>query len=51
VARVQLDAQTMRAYGEARALSAGMQLQADIVIDRPRIVDWLLEPLHALRGS
>ena len=51
VARVQLDAQTMRAYGEARALSAGMQVQADIVIDRPRIVDWLLEPLYALRGS
>jgi membrane fusion protein len=50
VARVELSAQQMLAYGQAQPLSAGMQLSADIVIDHPRIVDWLLEPLYALRG-
>ncbi len=48
--RAALDTQTIHAYGEARALNAGMQVQADIVIDRPRIIDWMLEPLRALRG-
>ena len=50
VARVALDTQQWHADGQARALSAGMQLSADIVLDRPRLVEWLFEPLRALRG-
>lgn len=50
VVRVALDAQTIAAYGTARRLGAGMQLSADIVIDRPRVIEWLLEPLLAMRG-
>lgn len=48
--RVALEAQRINADGVQHALTAGMQVQADIVIDRPRIADWLLEPLYALRG-
>jgi membrane fusion protein len=50
VALVELAAQQIEAYGQPRALSAGMQLSAEIVIDRPRLIDWLLDPLRALRG-
>lgn len=50
VVRVALDAQSIRAYGVQHALNAGMQVQADIVIDRPRLIEWVFEPLLALRG-
>jgi membrane fusion protein len=50
VVRVALDTQSIQAYGTQHALNAGMQVQADIVIDRPRLLDWVLEPLRALRG-
>lgn len=48
--RVALDRQSLLAFGEDRPLQAGMLLDADILIDRPRIVDWVLEPLYSLRG-
>lgn len=48
--RVSLDSQSVLAFGEERALQAGMLVDAEIVIDRPRIVDWVLEPLHSLKG-
>lgn len=48
--RVALDRQSLLAFGEDRPLQAGMLLDADILIDRPRIVEWVLEPLYSLRG-
>ncbi|MBK6727687.1 MAG: HlyD family efflux transporter periplasmic adaptor subunit [Xanthomonadales bacterium] len=48
--RVALASQDFAAEGRRQALAAGMRLGADIVIDRPRIVEWLLAPLFALRG-
>jgi membrane fusion protein len=48
--RVELDRQSLLAFGEDRPLQAGMLLDADILIDRPRIVDWVLEPLYSLKG-
>ena len=44
---VALDAQDISTYGQARPLRSGMALEADIVQDRRRIVEWLLEPLFA----
>ena len=35
---------------EAVALVAGMRLQADVLLERRRLVEWLFEPLLALRG-
>jgi len=45
-----LDSQTIRAYGEAEPLQAGMQLEADILLDRRRLIEWIFEPLLSLAG-
>lgn len=42
---VELDSQTITTYGEARRLAAGMQLEADVMLDRRRLVEWLFEPV------
>jgi membrane fusion protein len=34
----------------AQPLSAGMRLQADVLLERRRLVEWLFEPLLGLRG-
>jgi membrane fusion protein len=31
-------------------LSAGMRLQADVLLERRRLVEWLFEPLLGLRS-
>jgi membrane fusion protein len=48
---VALDAQTANAYGAAQPLQPGMTLQADVLIETRRIWQWVLDPLHALRGG
>jgi len=45
-----LDSQTIRAYGAAEPLQAGMQLEADILLDRRRLIEWIFEPLLSLAG-
>ncbi len=47
---VALDAQTVRAYGQARPLAAGMQLEADVLLDRRRLIEWIFEPLLSVSG-
>lgn len=47
---VTLDRQSVRAYGRDFALQAGMLLDADIALDRRRLIEWLFEPLLALAG-
>jgi membrane fusion protein len=47
---VALDQQTVRAYEKDFPLQAGMLLDADIALDRRRLVDWLFEPLLAVAG-
>lgn len=34
----------------AQPLSAGMRLQADVLLERRRLIEWLFEPLLGLRG-
>lgn len=46
-----LDAQTIMAYGEARPLQVGMQLQADIMQERRKLYEWVLEPLLTITGK
>lgn len=36
------------AYGRAQALAAGMQLEADVMQERRRLIEWVFEPLIAL---
>jgi membrane fusion protein len=44
-----LDDQQMQAYGKALALTPGMRLKADLVLEKRSLLDWLLEPLLAAK--
>ena len=48
--RAYLAAQSVRAYGDVFALKSGMLLEADIVLDRRSLFDWLLDPIYSLKG-
>ena len=48
---VALDAQTVQAYGEPHALAPGMQLDADVMLDRRRLIEWIFEPLISISGQ
>ena len=48
---VSLKTQDVIAYGQAEPLRPGMQLEADIVGERRRIYEWLLEPLYSVTGK
>jgi membrane fusion protein len=48
--KVELDAQTIAAYGQREALQPGMQVEADILLDRRRLIEWIFEPLLSLAG-
>lgn len=45
---VALDRQDILAYGKHEALRPGMALEADVLIDKRRLIEWVLEPLYAL---
>ena len=45
-----LDAQAIRAYGKPEPLQAGMQVEADILLDRRTLIEWVFEPLLSLAG-
>ena len=47
---VRLDRQTIRTYGQDQALRAGMVFEADIIEDRRRLIEWLLEPIYGIAG-
>jgi len=47
---VALERQTVRAYGKDFPLQDGMLLEADVALDRRRLLEWLFEPLLALAG-
>ena len=47
---VALERQTVLAYGKDVPLQDGMLLEADIALDRRRLVEWLFEPVLALTG-
>jgi membrane fusion protein len=48
---IKLDRQTATTYGEAATLQAGMQLEADVVTDSRRLIEWMFEPLFTLTGK
>jgi membrane fusion protein len=47
---VSLDRQAVQAYGQAQPLVAGMQLEADVLLDRRRLIEWIFEPLISVTG-
>jgi membrane fusion protein len=48
---VTLSRQTITAYGKLLPLQAGMLVDADILHERRRLYEWVLEPLYSLTGK
>ena len=48
LARVDLSAQSVDAYGHQEPLRPGMALEADMLLDRRRVVEWIFEPLYGM---
>lgn len=48
--KVALEAQSVSAYGRDEPLQAGMQVEADVLLDRRRVIEWVFEPLLSLAG-
>jgi membrane fusion protein len=46
-----LDSQYIVAYGKAQPLQAGMLVDADILQERRKLYEWVLEPLYSLTGK
>ncbi|MET0207973.1 MAG: HlyD family efflux transporter periplasmic adaptor subunit [Burkholderiaceae bacterium] len=45
---VQLQRQSVAAYGQDQTLSPGMLLEADVLLERRRLIEWIFEPLLSL---
>ena len=48
---VALDKQAVTAYGNQEPLKPGMLLDADILGEKRRLIEWVFEPLYSLRGK
>lgn len=46
--KVRLGKQTIRVYGKPRSLLPGMSVDADLMLDRRRMIEWILEPLYGM---
>ena len=47
---VRLADQAVRAYGQAMPLQAGMALDADVQVDRRRLIEWVFDPILSVTG-
>lgn len=47
---VSLTRQAITAYGKQETLKPGMLLDADILGEKRRLIEWVFEPLYSLRG-
>ncbi|GKX58010.1 secretion protein [Leminorella grimontii] len=45
---VKPESQTVFAYGQKKALQPGMELEADITLDKRKVYEWVLEPLFSI---
>ncbi len=48
---VELASQTINAYGKQQKLQSGMLLDADVMQEKRRLYEWVLEPLFSLTGK
>jgi membrane fusion protein len=51
VATLSLNKQTITAYGKEEPLQSGMLLQANILLDRRTLIEWVFEPLYSISGQ
>ncbi len=47
---VALRRQSVMAYGMPEPLRPGMLLEADILGERRRLIEWIFEPLYSVQG-
>ena len=48
--RLELDQQTVQAYGAAMPLRSGMLVDASVMLERRKLYEWVLEPLFSISG-
>ena len=48
---VALDKQSVLAYGQTIPLKPGMQLEADVLIEKRHLIEWILDPLYTITGK
>jgi len=48
---VKLARQTLIAYGKPQSLQAGMLIEADVLQEKRKLYEWVLEPLYSLTGK
>jgi membrane fusion protein len=48
---IELKQQTVAAYGNQMPLQPGMKLEADVLLESRRLVEWMLEPLFSISGK
>jgi membrane fusion protein len=48
---VQLEKQTIMAYGKSLALQVGMSLDGDVHLDRRSLLQWVLDPIYSVMKS
>lgn len=48
--RVQIDQQSVRAYGREQPLLPGMALEASVLLEKRRLHEWILDPLFSVTG-
>jgi len=48
---VKLQRQSVNVYGKPVALQPGMQLEADVLIENRKLIEWVLDPLYTLTGK
>ena len=48
---VKLANQSVNTYGKLQPLSAGMQLEADVLQDTRRVIEWMFEPVLSVKGK
>jgi membrane fusion protein len=44
------DSNEIEAYGQKQKLKIGSTLTADLIVERRRLIDWVLDPIRALKG-
>lgn len=49
--RVRLERQTVMAFGQEEPLRAGATLEGSLVLERRRLIEWMLEPLLTVSGK
>ncbi len=47
--RVELERQSLDVYGNSVRLTPGMYVDADVMLDRRRLYEWLFQPAYTLR--